>query len=1267
MSGTRGAGSAEAGAPGSPAAAADPRTHRLAALVPAPVRRLLLDREPEELRGWHSTREVACLFADISGFTPLVEALAARKKEGLEQLRAVINRLFDALVSTTDRFGGEVLRYAGDAMTVLFHREEGLAAALADALRCAGALQAAMAEVQARLPRGLPEVGLKVGVGAGPLTLAVIGWPQMDLAFDGLALQRAIAAEHALGRGEIGLESVSRAMCGHLASVPGETRDGGAWIPRSAEQLLRALPQAAGAPAAPEALPPMERLAPFVLGPLYERVFAGSTDLLYEHRKLRILFLGFDGLDLARPGDVGRLDRYWSDVYAAVRRHGGFLDVVDIGDKGANLRAFFGAPVAIEAPWQAAAKTALDLVSLSGRHGLSAKAGLACGPVFCGETGARSRRQYAVVGEAINRSARLMSMAGPQQALLDPLLMDELGSGFSVETLPPRQLKGFSRPVAVGRLLGRRQDVGTARTEPLFGRAPEVEHVETLWRRAREGRGATVYLTGPPGIGKSRLAEELAARIDADGGLLLLGRGRPEERGVPLAGVRGAIGRLLGAERGNREEPQILARLLELVPGGAAAVEGQPEVALQSALAVVDRLLAEAAQHQPVGLVVEDLQWIDQASLELVRDQSRRPSERPMLLLVSAREAGLCDGDELELGPWDDDQVAQAARYHFGAELLDHDLERLVVGAGQGNPMMVRELCRHLGSIGRVEVSPYGQAYLTGTVGEDLPGSLEALMLARLDELPAETRRLLQVASCLGTDFELPALTQIAGLDEGRAAELLATALATGLVLSAGAGAWSFGQPILREIVHAALPRSDLRRLHARAADVLAERGALELPADPARMAYHYHLAARRRPAYRYARLAAGAARKQGLMAQALAHLDQAIDLLRSTSLRVERQDLPDLLAERAELQLVVGHPENAAADAVRLTRLARRRRSPEGLARGHLLLARAYEARSAYPRAMRAARRALRWAEDAGVARLRVDALHWMGILDFQQGRFDRAEQRLLDAGNHARRAEDALTQATIDATLGRLFVRTGQFVKSEQAYRAALQVFESQGDLSRQLRCLEGLGFVALGGGRFGQSSELASEALALSRRTGSRSGEAAAFELLSNIARAQGMLDLAESHLRQSLATYHRAGMAGGIASCTNNLAVLLHVRRQYDEAEALYLEALQVWERTGNVLLLSIAVNNLAELYEDRGESRRAEQQYQRALDLARQMRNPGEEAKALLGLARQSLREGRETEARGLLAACRQVAEAAGLSDLLANANQLLSGLRQMSL
>jgi CheY-like chemotaxis protein len=412
-----------------------------------------------------SRAQGAALFADVSGFTPLTEALVEElgRQRGAEELVRQLNRVFTTLVAEVHAYRGSVIGFSGDAITCWFDEDTGAAqtpGAQLRALACALALQEAIRSFAELTTSGgqLYSVGIKVAVAAGSVRRFLPGNPDLQVmeTLAGRVLDTVALGEQLAQRGEvIAAQELANALGEQV--LRGVVRGDGELF-SVVEGLLAEIPQTPWPDLPPDALSP-EQARPWLLSAVFDQVSAGQSDFLSQLRPISALFLHFAGIDYDIDQEAGeQLDRFVRRVQETLREQDGQILNLTIGDKGNYFYAVFGAPLALEDDAARAVATALQLRQLPDEFDFisGVRLGLTRGLMRSGAYGSNTRRTYGAIGDATNMAARLMMAGVDGDILVDESIYEYAQAQFEFEALAPIMVKGREEPLNVYRPMGPR-------------------------------------------------------------------------------------------------------------------------------------------------------------------------------------------------------------------------------------------------------------------------------------------------------------------------------------------------------------------------------------------------------------------------------------------------------------------------------------------------------------------------------------------------------------------------------------------------------------------------------------------------------------------------------------------------------------------------------------------------------------------------------------------------------------------------------------------
>ena len=826
--------------------------------------------------------------------------------------------------------------------------------------------------------------------------------------------------------------------------------------------------------------------------------------------------------------------RYYAVARAAIERHGGTVEKF-IGDA---VMAVFGIPTVREDDALRAVRAATELRDAAE---VDIRIGVNTGEVVTG-TG-----ETLVTGDAVNVAARLEQAATPGEVLIGEATYALVRDAVDAQLLPPIEAKGKSEPVTAYLLRGLTGETAyLRRTDVAFvGRERERQLLENAWARSRSESACALFtILGTAGVGKSRLAAEFTVGLDAT---VVAGRCLSYGDGITYWPVVEVVKQLLGDE--SPPNPAI------------ASLLGDGNVTAEEIAISVRRLLEVRARERPLVVVFDDLQWAEPTFLELVEHVADWSRDAPILVLCLSRPelldlrsgwgGGKLNATTVLLEPLNEGESDELIEALLGTSDLDGDLRAQIRTSAEGNPLFVEQML----------------AMVDSTPGEAIavPPTIQALLAARLDQLPGGERGALERGAVEGQVFHSGAVQALAPAEQ--VSQQLMGLVRKELVRPTtstlpGDDAFRFRHLLIRDAAYDALPKSIRAELHERFSDWLAVAGAGVVELDEV-LGYHLEQAARYRvelgepigdlPSRAAERLITAGARAvmRGDYAAGRNLLSRAVGLLQDDA-PARYRALPWLgIATYARGDL-------DEADAIYTEAIEKGEVDDASIAFFRRSMTRAQNAVEPFDELEYGIRARL---EELG-SRLsniaRADGHYALGRVLFWAGRTAECLESALAAQREAREAGHVVVEAQAGGLVGTgMIYGPTPWTDYEVFARASLADGARLGGLAAN--GLAGLGFAAAFQGRFSESSKLFAE---YDSEIHERGGSVA---LVSNAqdsgfsAHLAGDLERAESLLRADWLVLGELGERGFRSTTGCLLAFVVAEQGRNDEAEQIVEEA------------------------------------------------------------------------------------------------------------
>lgn len=1210
----------------------------------------------------------SALLADISGFTPLGERLTETlgAKGAAEELTRRIDAIYDALIVAVERHDGSVVSFAGDALACWF--DDSGPDAARRAVRCAREMQAAMPVFEA--------LALKVAVASGSACRFVVGDPNVQL-LDTLAgelMCRLSVAEQLALPGECLIDSATTAAVGDSEHALRwrNAADGArfALLDAAANGQLQTSHSDRISPVVPR----QELLRPWLLTTAYERECSTYGALMAELRPAVALFVRFDGIEYDDdPQSCSKLNAVICRAQSIVDECGGALLQLTIGDKGSYFYASFGALVAHEDDALRAVRAAVSLNRLRDELPFveSVCIGIAAGTMRVGAYGGRSRRTFGALGDDTNLAARLMSIAGAGEILVSGRVHKAVAEAFACEPRAPLALKGKSKPLPVFAVTGTRRRRAIRLEEPAYalpmmGRRSELAIIDDCLQRAACGEGQVVGIVAEAGMGKSRLVAE-AIRLGRRCAFSGYG-GACESSGTaaaylvwkpiwqaffdldPAAPLRRQTRQLqseIDDRAANRSEAMpVLSLLLELaIDDNDFTRTLEPKDRKNVLSAMLEDCVVSAAAEGPLLFVLEDMHWIDPASRELLETLVRASVRLPVCFVLAYRPSDSSESPfaaleqlpqftRLALAPLTSEDIEPLIRaklaqlFPEGGGALSKRLIDELCACSEGNPFYLEELLNYLHDR-NIDVRTLGEDAADTVL--DLPASLQALILSRIDRLTESQRATLKIASIVGRLFRVnwlhgyyPALGQDRVKDD--LAELHRLDI-TPLDTPEPELAYLFKHVITRQVTYESLPWATREQLHDQLARFIESLGA-DRHVDL--LAYHYGLTRNADKQREYLQRA-------GEAAQAAFANDAAIEYYRRLlPLLTDARQQHGVQLKLATVLQLIGRLADAESAYRAALALAEQLGDVAAVAAAQQALGNLLRVRGDFAASMQWLQQACDGWQSLGATDRYARALVDFARLCYERNDYGAARQHAERAAQLALEADDA--QASAVNVLGLASFRAGHYAPARAFLEQALSIWRRLGNDWEATRTLSHIALVSDEQGDYDAASLAFEEALALYRRRGDKRATAVELGNLASVVGNQGDHDRARQLMEESLVLYRELDNTANLGLHLSNCGYFALSHGDLARAQLWLREAVAVCRQCGAPFSEGNALNNLGCSELVAGDVESALALFRRALLLRSEIGDRRGIVYSLIAFAAAAMQRGNRSRAAALSAA-----------------------------
>ena len=873
------------------------------------------------------------LFIDIVSSTSMTDRICSSGAEGAERLGGFLNQYFGEVIAAITEHGGDVVRIDGDAIIALWHVEERATSAYALAARTAMAVR----DVRPYWPVSPPErLQHRIVLVAGKFTTLVLptAGRRKFLLLSGAPLR---TIESIIRSGPSGTILLGEDVAGFLIDMAECIRSEGSGADAVQSIQMVALrdtdfPVVRSDNRRAESTD--TEVDAFVPRILLERDLLRLSEWLAEFRTVSVVFARLGAPDISRSS-LADLQPMFKVVADAAEAMG--TEVFDIvaDEKGVIAKIAVGLPLfGSEDNATRAVEIGQRIRDGLARRDVPYAVGITTGRVFCGDVGSEIRREYVLNGPAMNYGARLMQ-AAKNAVFCDSETMQATAARFVYNPHGTILIRGRDEPLQVYELVAARAALySITYTTALHGRGREMSELFQALDALRRGHGGIIAIEAEPGGGKSRLLAEVSTVAQAMGYAVVRAANDAIERATPYFAFRTVLRQLLlfPETMDDQSTPELRALLQNSLSGTAllsraALIEDvmplgieDPGLAAQirggARRSGVEDILVELCgrpiRQRKLLLLIDDLQWIDALSADLLLGIASR---LPEMLVVTASRPREASGTEacsrvlmrankrIALGPLDAIATADMVSELLGVRTVQRRLSTFIHEQSEGLPIHVEQLVLSLREQRLIETAnlrAWSNAPVLTTAS--IPVKLRSIIVSRVDRLRQSEQLAAKVASVVGDKFDLAMLRLIYPLPiEEAELEQSARVLSDAGLFARLDGSYAFRHRIIREAIYELLSYAQRRALHGAVAEVIERQPGPELAQRSTELAHHWEYAGNSERAAQYCLLAAEFGIRRFAHNDVLANAAHIEKLVESAALKLSPEQRRRLMYVRGE------------------------------------------------------------------------------------------------------------------------------------------------------------------------------------------------------------------------------------------------------------------------------------------------------------------------------------------------------------------------------
>lgn len=1173
--------------------------------------------------------EAVAMFLDISGFTEMTEAFLLRGSKEVEVLNDHLNEIFEPLISIITEHGGDVLQFAGDAISAFFPVTEGFPAPQASlcAVTAAEKIRRYIQKQDSELEEKTSiHFSVKIGLAYGAVEYGCIGETKQKVSyFRGTAIDGASDSEHLCGPRDIVIDGkLHRLLSGKIDSSPIKNRPEDLFYRLETVDTICKTPHIQITPQLSQ-----ELLAHFFPKSILTQRHIG------EFRHVISIFCGFR--EMAKRQ---QLEEFSAFIFQKIVAFGGFFDGIFFGDKGAYCHILFGLPKSYE---DIIVRACLFAEDMRKEYHKKIRIGMTFGYVYAGFKGGKKRATYGVLGHSVNLAARLMMNARWSDILVSSPVYRIASPNFRFYSRGTIVAKGISEKVAVYALKQKRTTpIHSGDKKTLVGRQKEKQIIRAfIHGLLTGGQSGILYVYGDAGIGKTQLVEHCLSERKGDFARLNVVCDSVIQQGLyPFTRLFSRFFNVPSVKASPKQRKEIfeqsfsallddirphvvqsrneeilhelertksfIGSLVGIYWPGSLYDKIEPNYRFSNTMQAIEAFFIGISYIQPILITLEDLHWIDTDTLKFFEKFIGKMGERHIGIIAASRyinkrnKPALHQSDaipvlELELQSLSDEAVYSILTQRFGDEPTQRLFDTILNQTG-GNPFYIEQYCNYI-----FEKQLFEKTLLPETSEQRItlkeeaeaiiPESISLIITSRIDSLSERMQETITLAATLGQEFDVSVLQTMIRLytklvhhdeveDHQNSIRFESQIIHLEPQLKKGSSyhiwraiseiQYLFSHSLIRDTVYEMQLQSWLQKLHFIAGTALENvYGKGELPVYE--LAWHFDRAQEMEKAKKYLLCAAEKAEKNYLNEDAIDYYRRLITIL---------NDRPKQLRYKhklASIYQLVGRVDQTL-------KLSEELISEGAEINDHIIRGHGYRVK---------------------------------GLVFLNQSNFDKAQFNFNKARDIFQQEDNLEGKSVITGNIALLYILRADFEKAKHFLEEQRDMLQDLNDQKQLTSVQNNLGLVSLHTGNLDEAMTYFVATREAAEAIGDLPTAIIALTNIGNVHRIRGIFYEAQKYYEKALALAREIGAKREICVIVGNLGVAYATQFKIDEAQKCYFERIRLAKELNESVLLISGLSNLVNIYGYTGELQKAIKLFEESWSLASKLNLPKEMINCLL--------------------------------------------------
>ncbi len=957
-----------------------------------------------------------------------------------------------------------------------------------------------------------------------------------------------------------------------------------------------------------------------------------------ERRLVTVLFadiVGFTSLsEEMDPEEVLNLiNSFFAALEEPIRKYEGTIDKY-LGDA---IMVLFGAPKSHENDTERAIYSAIEMQNIAKDYSkkigknINLSIGINTGLVVAGSVGGKDNAPYSVIGDAVNVAKRVQEFAGPDDIIVTDSVYQLANYIFDFEEIGPISVKGRNHPVNIYKVLSHKVLLsGEPKIRgiliPLVDRKEELSKI--ILRRDtafKEKKGQIVVVSGDAGIGKSRMKYEIKTKTDADKTFILEGDCAPHTKNIAYWPYIEIFRQVFGIEElddkttiekkiGKKaKEFKLSSKTVECFGELFGIYTGQSKK-LDHIKAAARELIVNLTSIKPLLLIVEDVHWMDMASLEMTSLVAELIGNLPVFFMIITRSGFLPDLPvsynvlNLFLRPLSLSDSVEMVSQLLDVKSVPEVFINKVLKKTEGNPFFIEEIVNHLVNEKYIKIEG-GECKIIKNIDEKtLPASIQAIISSEIDRLPVDMREVLKNASVIGREFNVDVLAKLSG--ESQLEDMLLTLQAKGFVYKSKtmSSSYIFKHAFIRDVAYDTLLKSEKQFLHTKVGYIMEELFADRIEEYYDIISYHFLQGGAYKKAMDYLLKAAENERIRHLFLSSREKYKKALrianKLKENDAVSVPHNLYFRILLGRGIVAESLNNWEDAQQAFLDAMEIAAKIENKHGIVEAINGIARIMFLKGVLSHATKRVERAQKLAFEIGYKAGAAESFNILANINIVRGELDDA----IDACNKAMKlyqeVDEKNKEIEISILLSKIYKLKGIYKESLKILYSALKMAKSLQDKHSISRILSVVAEVELLRGKPELSRDIAKSSMEFLEDTGDKDGKAHINTIIADSYVKEGEYGEGLSSYRKALDMYYKLNNRLESARVMSRIAEVLFYYIGDKEESLNYLKkCIDIEKEIGEKPGLAISYVRLSDIYIHNGQYTTARNLLSRALKIS----------------------------------------------------------------